>query len=187
MKREEMLAKLKVIKTTACPTAMTYDMGLEFVFMDSTGASTILGSVGDWPLWKLPRLSLEETIKINDKIEKNTLTIGDFEGALKSFVENMLEYHKDANLNDLLKGITEYPETENDKEVFINCDVKSWEMETEYFATREEITEDFIKRFQIYTLWDDMADGDLEYFCDLIDERGEGIPFCDFEESEDDE
>ncbi len=59
MTREEMLAKLKVIEPTACPTVMTYDMGLQFEIMNSTGASTNLGNIGDWPLWKFPRLTEE--------------------------------------------------------------------------------------------------------------------------------
>ena len=64
-----MLKKLKSIKRTAYQTVMTYDMGLQFDIMDSTGAETNLGNTGAWPLWKFKRLSQEAIDFIATKIK----------------------------------------------------------------------------------------------------------------------
>ncbi len=108
---------------------------------------------------------------------------------MNDFIQQIVENYENVVLSDVLKEIVNYTEAKNKKDFFIYCDLKKFcEFEIEFFDTREEITADFINRFQIYTKWEEMDDDTLQSYCELIDEQGQGVPFyTPSEETEDDE
>lgn len=174
----EMLQKLKSIKRTAHPTVMTYDMGLQFDIMDSTGAETNLGNVGDWPLWKFKRLNQEEIENISEKINNKTLKVEDFVGIeIEPFIETIISQYKEIKLYEVIKDIVKYPYSNEIPDFFVYCDTKSWSFELEIFGTENEIIEDFYKRFSIYTKWEDYDDDELANYITEIEENGEGVCF----------
>lgn len=178
MARDEILKKLKSIKRTAHPTVMTYDMGLQFDIMDSTGAETNLGNVGNWPLWKFYRLSQKQIDLLKVKINNKDLSVSDFEGIdFEPFIKTILSQYQDIKLYEVFKDIENYPFSDEQNFFFIYCDTKSWDFELKMFATEEEITDYFYERFAIYTKWEDYNDDELSSFLEEIEENGEGVCF----------
>ncbi len=184
MTREEMLKKLKSIKPTIAGLIMTYDMGLEFTVMDSTGMVTNIGNYGDWPLWKFNRLSNEVLGKIGQSIKNNSLTTEELPEPLKNFAQNIINQYKDINLSEVFKRLLDFPVSEEKKFFYILCDTDSWTLEINFFETEEEIKNYFFNNFEILYNWDDLDNDDLQECCSIIDEDGEGIPIKDTTEPE---
>ena len=179
MNKKEMLAKLKAIKPTACPVVMTMDMGLQIEIMNSTGATTDMGTFAKWPLWSIPRLTAEQLNELKKKIENNILAADDFPESLEPIVKEIIIQRKDVNLSEVFKDILNYPIIETEKNFFIYCNALPWTFELRFYGTKEEAEKDFFDRFAIIRTWEEMNDDELANYCDLLDEQGEGVFFKD--------
>lgn len=172
MTRDEMLKKLKTIKPTIAEFVYTYDMGLQFTVMDSTGMAVNIGNYGDIPLWKFKRLSNEELKKIETSIKNNSLTSNELPEPIKTFADEITEQYKNINLSNIL----DFPILSDNEFFYILCDTKSWHFEINFFDTEEEIRKAFFNQLTIDTKWEDLSNEDLEEYYSLIKEEGEGIP-----------
>lgn len=179
MEREELLKKLKTIKPTIAELVYTYDMGLQFTFMDSTGMSVNIGNFGDIPLWKFKRLTNEELNKIETSIKNNVFTKEELPEALKIFAEDISKRYEDIDLSNIFLRLVDFPILNNNEFFYILCDTKSWHFEIQYFNTEEEIKSEFFKQLSIDSNWDDLSDEELQNCYAVIEEEGEGIPVRD--------
>ena len=79
MNKEDMVNELKCIKEIMYPKALTYDMGVQFLYANSKGFYETFGLFCDWPLVRLQSTSkklnayskyIQDFDKIKNKIEK---------------------------------------------------------------------------------------------------------------------
>ena len=183
MNRKEMLAKLKAIKPTACPVVMTMDMGLQIEIMNAKGATTNMCTFVEWPLWSIPRLTDEQLNELKEKIKNKTLVAEDFPETLEPIVKEINSRRNDVMLAEAFKDILNYPITETEKEFFIYCNVLPWTFELCFYGTKAEAEKEFFEGFEIENVWEEMEDTELEEYCALLDEQGEGIPFNTYDEN----
>lgn len=179
MNREELLKKLKTIKPTIADLVFTYDMGLQFTVMDSTGMSVNIGNYGDIPLWKFKRLTNDELNKIETSIKNNSLTKEELPEPIKTFADKLTKRYKNIDLSNVFSKLIEFPISNNNEFFYILCDAYSWKFEIQYFNTEEEIKNAFFNQLSVNSEWDDLSDEDLERCYSLIEEEGEGIPVRD--------
>lgn len=188
MTREEMLQKLKNIKPTAFPTTATMDMGLEFDVMDSNGVYTYLGSIGDWPLWYFERIEEKTLSAIKNKLDNHQeLSSEDFkETDLYNFAKR-LENREDFEFTEAFKNIVNFPKSEENKYVYVYCDLGEWVPELDFYSTEEEISNVFFGYYSTNNKWEDLDDDWLSTYYEELEEHEEGLPFNTSEDIIDDE
>lgn len=179
MNREELLKKLKSIKPTIGELVYTYDMGLQFTVMDSTGMSVNIGNYGEIPLWKFRRLENNELKKIEEAIKNNSLTKEELPEPIKTFAEAIIEHYRDIDLSNVFSKLVDFPISKTNEFFYILCDTRSWQFDIKYFNTEEEVKNEFFNQLSIDSEWEDLSDEELQNCYSLIEEEGEGIPIRD--------
>mgnify|MGYP000978758238 FL=1 len=187
MTREQLLKKLHSLSFCAIPTVETMDMGLEFDFVNSEGAGTVLGAFGEWPAIMLRRIENPQWSLIRDKIKNKTLNPSDIMGTdLEHFANALREFHEDDyyKLSETLAGLLELPVLIG-KVFYCRYDLGSWDDKPDFFANESDFLAAFESYYCYYLInWDDMDDGDLEYWFDRIEDEFSEFQYISYSEDE---
>ena len=73
------VSALKPISPRAVPIVQTGDMGLQFDYADSKGATTVLGVIASWPVYKITISNLQLLKNIQSRIINSTLNTSDID------------------------------------------------------------------------------------------------------------
>lgn len=186
MTRDELLQELAKTKFCAVPTVQTYDMGIEFDFVEAAGAGTVLGSLSSWPLWRMRSVPLDKFAHIQAKLEEGNLTQEDIAGTDLLLLYKECPWAKDTPLIDFFENLRGF-EGMDGKYFWCLCDTVNYVPEATFYHTREAIIDSF---HDIYcsdvNAWDEYDDGMLEDWLRRIqdkDDLGE-FPICCFEFNE---
>ena len=186
MTRDELLQELAKTKFCAVPTVQTYDMGIEFDFVEAAGAGTVLGSLSSWPLWRMRSVPLDKFAHIQAKLEEGNLTQEDIAGTDLLLLYKECPRAKDTPLIDFFEDLRGF-EGMDGKYFWCLCDTVNYVPEATFYHTREAIIDSF---HDIYcsdvNAWDEYDDGMLEDWLRRFqdkDDLGE-FPICCFEFNE---
>lgn len=183
MERNEMLKKLREVKAITTNMVATYDMGMQFDVMTSTGVCTNFGNVGNWPCYKLPITSevialKERVVKGDDITSSEVLDVEVFKDLLSytnSFqgsswvVEGKTLETCIANLLSELKALDT-----NREAFYAYADLEEWsEHDIKIFTEYEDLCKYFGEVFGTDDeLYEDMDDEELKYAYETAEEEG---------------
>lgn len=185
MNREEMLKRLYSLSFCATPTVKTMDLGLEIDFVNSEGAGTVLGEIGEWPAIKLRRIENPQWGVILDKIKSKTLTLSDIVGTdLGRFVNDLMEFC-DEDCNDLSENLAGLLGLRDPIGPVFYCryDLMSWDEKPFFFANESDFLDDFEAFYcQDIIEWDDMGDEELKYWFDRIEDEFSEFQYISYDD-----
>ena len=165
MTTQEKLNRLRAIPTViAYPTAMTYDMGLEFEAITDKGFYGNMGQFGSWPIYDLQikdeLKELVEAIRRGEEVDVDTIADYGFEELVRdeeelaTFIEFVLNLPSDAT------------------HIYALADQAISHATAQYFATRFDVEEAFIDTYVSETPWDEAEDATINYMYDMAEEHG---------------
>lgn len=186
MTREELLQELAKTKFCAVPTVQTYDMGIEFDFVEAAGAGTVLGSLSSWPLWRMRSVPLDRFTHIQAKLEEGNLTQEDIAGTDLLLLYKECPWAEGTALTDFFKGLRDLKGMDGEY-FWCLCDTINYVPEATFYQTREAMIDSFHDFYcSDVNAWDEYDDGMLEDWLTRIqnkDDLGE-FGFCCFEFNE---
>lgn len=178
MTKEEIVSKLNKIKSTAFPTVVTTDMGVQFDVITPTGAYTYLGAIGDWPAWCFNRIDEKVTGLLKSKLQNNEkFSSNDFFNTDIYLLAKKLEKVDGVDLTEYLKDIVNYPYSDKNKFVYVYCDLGQWKPEVRIFDNEMDFSEAFFNEFPGSQTWDILDANAIESYYEALGEHEEGIPF----------
>lgn len=165
LRKKEIISELKKTSFCAVPTVQTFDMGLEYDYINSEGAGTGSGNMLSWPAYKIRKIGDEQWGIIQSKISDSTLSINDLvDTDLFALAEiftqaNCVKYH---NLADLFHDLCDFPKCLSG-DFFCLFDDVSWAWRPEFYSSEKE----FLCRFEDkycggQIAWEDMGFDELE-------------------------
>lgn len=162
MTREELLQELAKTKFCAVPTVQTYDMGIEFDFVEAAGAGTELGSLSSWPLWRLHSVPLDKFAHIQAKLEEGALTQEDIAGTDLLLLYKECPWAEGTALTDFFEDLRGF-EGMDGEYFWCLCDTINYVPEATFFQTREAMIDSFHDLYcSNVNAWDEYDDEMLE-------------------------
>ena len=189
--RESLLEALSHVKFCAVPTVYTMDMGLEYDYISSEGANTCLGRIGEWPAYKLGRISDDQWKEIVQKLHNHELSEADFKGTDIGLIIQRLhevygdmydDYYQDtietfADLSGLPASLPE--------EFFCLIDVRAWGEKPKFFVDYDEFMEAFREEYCYDVIpWDEYDDQDLAWWLSRAEDDLSEFPLNTFEDDD---
>ena len=191
MTRDSLLEALSHVKFCAVPTVLTMDMGLEYDYISSEGASTCLGRIGEWPAYKLRKIVDAQWKAILQKYHNKELCEEDFIGTDIGLIIKRLhevygdmyeEYYQDiiGTFADLERLPESLPE-----EFFCLIDVREWGATPKFFTDYDELLEAFREEYCYDVIpWDRYDDQDLAWWLSRAEEDLSEFPLFVFEDDD---
>lgn len=180
-----MLVKLHSVSFCAVPTVATMDMGLEFEYVSSEGAGSVLGAFGEWPAIMLRPIPSEQWKAILEKVKDEKLTLYDLAGTdLEKLAIDIKKYHEDQfnDLSDTFSGLLTLAD-EITAPFYCLYDLRAWDDSAEFFQVESDLHNAFYERYCWDEIsWDDMDDDELEEWNERINEEFQTFPLITYEE-----
>lgn len=178
MTREEMLARLHGIAFGARPSAMTSDLGLEYVYASAEGAGMGLGGMGDWPVHLLTGLTPEKAAALKGRILTDELTRPELDGTpLAAFNDYVFSIERDetSDFTAFFADLLNLPE-QFGPELYALCDAREWVPTVNFYTEEAAVETAFIDRYvDAIQPWEDFSDGELEAWMRRVDAGLQGL------------
>lgn len=191
MTREQKINLLSEIKPTVGNIVHTYDMGVQFTVMDSSGIWVELGNFPDFPLYRFDGINNRIACEVVQKASKSNsfwecvsgTSLVAIESVFNDYDEIAKKLHgqetRFIDISSVKAEIIECIEQRGDNSLygFINLVPVCNFYEIRFFASYDGIEHFLMDKFQNLNTWDSVDDEVLDEACALLDEQGEGLVF----------
>lgn len=191
MTREQKINLLSRIKPTIGNIIKTYDMGVQFTVMDSSGIRVELGNFPDFPLYRFDGINDQIACEILHKVAKSNsfwdcvsdTSLATIESVFNDYEEFAKQLHgqetRFVDISSVKKDIVDCIENRVNNSLygFINLIPVCNFYEIRFFTTYTGIEHFLMDKFQDLNTWNDIDDDTLDEACSLLNEQGEGLVF----------
>jgi hypothetical protein len=160
------------------------DMRIEFDYVTSEGAGTVLDAFGEWPAHEFRPITSGQWNSVITRIKGKELKIKDLVGTdLEAFVKYIKEYprNKFTALYDTFSCLVDI-EAVPDKNFYCLYDRGAWEDTPMFFTDLESLKEAFYNAYcENCTPWEEMTDTELEYWYERINDEFNTFPLNSYD------
>ena len=175
--KKDKINKLKNTLLVAYPTCYTMDIGIEYEVITSKGAGSGCCAFGEWPIYYV---KIDEDIsKLIENVKKGiSITLKDFED---TYLEDLIKGEED------LKAFISFGKKKTNNLDFIYVLEQQWDV-NEFYETKQEVQEAFIKSFGVLDQeWDEMDTDLIDYYYEQAEDYSWNPAFALLGSSDDDE
>lgn len=191
MTREQKINLLSRIKPTIGNVIKTYDMGVQFTVMDSSGIWGELGNFPDFPLYRFDGINDQIAREILQKVVNSAsfwdcvagTSLATIESVFNDYDEFAKQLHgqetRFVDISSVKKDIVYCIENKVNNSLygFINLIPVCNFYEIHFFTTYTGIEHFLMDKFQDLNTWNDIDDETLDEAFSLLNEQGEGLVF----------
>ena len=185
MQREEMLVRLKRQKFCVIPTVFTYDMGVQYDYVNNEGCGTGIADFSSWPIFMFRSFNKKQWETLQIHAESKMLSWNDLDQSEISAIFSALDksaYDENDILSILLEDLLRQPNIPEGTPIYVLFEPSDWSHgfgePPAYYQSIDDLAKEFENRFVTnYTAWEDLDDEEMETWFHRLDSDFDDIPY----------